>query len=201
MASKAVAKAAGGVVEISKKHTLQSTGLFERVRRALAIDPNRSSGVPLNTTFRNPTPGGYDPKAVDDPVTLPAGDIADNAYWRRDHRRAYPQLSTVSQPDVVSLLTVGSAASPKVELIGEAGEQALVEARAEGEKEGGLAVFLQKADGKGLAEAKKDVFIGGLPPTPAGNKIQPDGSWSVHKYKPREDEQSYGGEYPCRSFV
>ncbi|KAL2757972.1 hypothetical protein ACRALDRAFT_2040283 [Sodiomyces alcalophilus JCM 7366] len=198
MASKAVSRAAGGVVDISKKYTLQSTGIFERIRRALAIDPNRSSGVPINAVYRNPTPGAVDPLTYDDPVTIPAGDIADNAYFRRDSRRAYPKLSVVSQPDMVSLLTVGSAANPKVELIGEAGEQALVAARAEGEKEGSLAVFLQNK-GKAIEEVSKDVFVGGLPPTPAGERIQPDGSWDVYKYKPNE-EQSYGENYPCRTF-
>ncbi|ROT41517.1 NADH-ubiquinone oxidoreductase 21.3 kDa subunit [Sodiomyces alkalinus F11] len=185
-------------MEISKKHTLQSTGIYERIRRALAIDPNRSSGVPLNATFRNPTPGALDPLTYDDPVTIPAGDIADNAYFRRDTRRAYPKLSVVSQSDVVSLLTVGSAANPKVELIGEAGEQALVEARAEGEKKGGLAAFLENK-GKAIEEVSKDVFVNGLPPTPAGERIQADGSWHVYKFKPNED-QAYGDGYPCRTF-
>ncbi|KAM0523523.1 hypothetical protein ACHAQF_002253 [Verticillium nonalfalfae] len=188
MASKAVAKAAGGVVEISKKHTLQSTGLSERIRRAFAIDPNRSSGVPLNPVFRNPAPGAYDPLSYNDPVTIPAGDIADNAYFKRDSRRAYPQTSVFGQPDVVSLLTVGSAASPKVDLIGEAGAKALVEAQAEGEK-GGLAVFLQK---KSPGEVKQDVFIGGLPPTPAGTAQAADGTWNVHKYEPKTE-----GSYPA----
>ncbi|KAH6696991.1 NADH-ubiquinone oxidoreductase 21.3 kDa subunit [Plectosphaerella plurivora] len=196
MASKVVAKAAGGVTELSKKYTLQSTGVFEFIRRALALDPNRSSGVPLNSQFRTPTPGGQDPLAYDDPVTVPAGDIADNAYFRRDVRRAYPRLSVVSQPDVVSLLSVGSAASPKVELIGEAGAQALVAAREEGEK-GGLAVFLQKAEG--VAEAKKDVFVNGLPPLPSGQAQKPDGKWDVHKWELTE-EGSYPAKYPCRSF-
>lgn len=179
-----------------QKQTLQSTGIYERIRRALAIDPNRSSGVPYNPVYRNPTPGAYDALNYDDPVTLPAGDIADNAYFRRDVRRAYPQTSVLSQPDVVSLLSVGSAASPKVELIGEAGEKALVAAKEEGEK-GGLAVFLQKS--KSVEEAKKDTFVNGLPPTPAGTYNKADGNWDVYKWELNE-EQSYAGEYPCRSF-
>jgi hypothetical protein len=155
--------------------------------------------VPLNSQFRTPTPGGQDPLAYDDPVTVPAGDIADNAYFRRDVRRAYPRPSLVSQPDVVSLLSVGSAASPKVELIGEAGAQALVAAREEGEK-GGLSVFLQKANG--VAEAKKDVFVNGLPPLPSGQEQKPDGKWDVHKWELAE-ENSYPAKWvsPLDSFV
>ncbi|EHK25634.1 uncharacterized protein TRIVIDRAFT_33294 [Trichoderma virens Gv29-8] len=184
MASQAAAKAVGGVVSIAKKQTVQSTGIWETFRKAFALDPNRSNGVPLNPYFRNPTPGALDPLSFDDPVTLPAGDIADNAYWKRDVRRAYPQLSVVTQGDAVSLLTVGSAAQPKVELIGEAGEKALVAAQKEGET--GLAKFLEKAP----KDVAKDVFVDGLPPVPSGTTLTA-GGWDVHKYELNE-EQTYG---------
>lgn len=169
-----------------QKHTLQSTGIWETLRKAFALDPNRSNGVPLNPYFRNPTPGGLDPQTYDDPVTIPAGDIADNAYWKRDVRRSYPQLSVVNQGHAVSLLTVGSAAKPKVELIGEAGEQALVAAQKEGET--GLAAFFEKAP----KDVAKDVFVDGLPPLPSGQTLL-SGAWDVHKYELIEDqEQTYG---------
>ncbi|KAF6817992.1 NADH-ubiquinone oxidoreductase 21.3 kDa subunit [Colletotrichum sojae] len=203
MASKTVAKvaeaAAGGLVEISKKHTLQSTGVWERIRRTLAIDPNRSSGVPLNPTFRNPAPGALDPMTYDDPVTMPAGDIADNPYWKRDARRNYPALSVVNQADVVGLLAVGSAAKPRVELIGEAGEKQLVAAKEEATATG-IAAYLEKNAAKGAVEAgKEQLFTNGLPPTPSGQDLK-SGSWDVHKYKVNE-EQSYGEGYPCRTFA
>jgi hypothetical protein len=227
MASQAAAKAAGGLVSISKvrksllvlgallsqmaqitlgfrsrtsyhdgwttmadsnlqKHTLQSTGIWETIRKAFAIDPNRSNGVPLNPYFRNPTPGGLDPQTYDDPVTIPAGDIADNAYWKRDVRRSYPQLSVVNQSYAASLLTIGSAAKPKVELIGEAGEQALVAAQKEGET--GLAAFFEKAP----KDVANDVFVDGLPPLPSGQTLV-SGAWDVHKYELNEEqEQTYG---------
>ncbi|KAI8252370.1 NADH-ubiquinone oxidoreductase 21.3 kDa subunit [Colletotrichum sp. SAR 10_77] len=198
MASKAVAKAAaGGIVEISKKHTLQSTGVWERIRRSLAIDPNRSSGVPLNPTFRNPAPGSLDPLQYDDPVTMPAGDIADNAYWKRDSRRNYPALSVVNQADVVGLLSVGSAANPRVELIGEAGEKALVAAQEEAQTTG-IAAYLEK-NGTAVEAGKEQLFTNGLPPTPSGHDLK-SGKWDVHKYKVNED-QSYGEAYPCRTFT
>ncbi|KAG8418431.1 hypothetical protein J3458_005845 [Metarhizium acridum] len=177
MSAQAVAKAAGGVVSIAKKQTVQSTGVWESIRKALSIDANRSNGVPLNPYYRNPTPGSNDPMAYDDPVTVPAGDIADNPYWKRDHRRHYPKLSVMKQADVASLLTIGSAAAPKVDLIGEAGEKQLVAAKQEGET--GLAKCLEKTSGK-------DVFVNGLPPLPSGQSLA-SGSWDVHKYELTEE--------------
>jgi len=128
----------------------------------LAIDPNRSSGVPLNPQFRNPPPGSNDPMAYDDPVTVPAADLAENPYWKRDARRRYPQLSTVTQADAVALLEVGSAAQPKQELIGEAGTKQLVAAQEEGQR--GLSVAFERNAG-----LVKDVLgPGGMPILPSG---------------------------------
>lgn len=102
----------------------------------------------------------------DDPVTVPAADLAENPYWKRDSRRRYPQLSTVTQADAVALLEVGSAANPKQELIGEAGSKQLVAAKEEGLK--GLAAAFEK--NTGLA---KDVLgPGGMPPMPTGQDVQ-----------------------------
>ena len=148
----------------------------------MAIDPNRSNGVPLNPWYRNPAPGSNDAAAYVDPVTMPAGDIADNAYWKRDNRRAYPKLSVVGQGDVVQLLTVGSAAAPKMELIGEAGQKQLVAAKQEGETVG-LAKALDRAP---VQELAKDVFVNGLPPLPSGHSLA-SGSWDVHKYELTEE--------------
>lgn len=201
MASKVAAKAVaavteGGLVPISQKQTLQSKGIWEGVRRLLAIDPNRSNGVPLNPHFRFPSPGAADPRTITDPVTLPAGDIAGNPYWKRDARRNYARQSVVNQADAVALLSVGSAAAPKTELIGEAGSQALVAATEAGKTQG-LSTFLaaQKS-----AEPAKDLFVNGLPPKPSGQTII-TGSWEVHKYELNED-QTYPSidAYPCRTY-
>lgn len=161
-----------------QKHTLESTGIWDRVRRLLAVDPNRSSGVPLNPHFRNPTPGALDPLSYDDPVTLPAGDIADNPYWKRDARRAYARLSVVTQGDAVALLSVGSAAAPKRDLVGDAGAKQLVAATEEG-RSGGLAAYFEKNT---AAAATQDVFVDGLPPLPSGERKKPDGKWEAYKY-------------------
>ena len=140
--------------------------------------------MPLNPYFRYPSPGALDPLSYDDPVTLPAGDIADNPYWKRDARRAYPRLSVVGQADAVALLSVGSAEAPKAELVGEEGSKALVAAEEEG-KTKGLAGFLEEKGGQAIG----DVLVSGLPPLPSGENLG-SGKWDVHKYGLKE------GSYP-----
>lgn len=141
--------------------------------------------MPLNPYFRNPAPGSNDPLAYDDPVTLPAGDIADNPYWKRDSRRNYPRLSVVGQAEQVALLTVGSAAQPRVELIGEEGSRALVAAEDAG-RTAGLAAHFEK---NGAEAGKLVLGEGGLPPLPSGQTLL-TGKWDVHKYE-LDEEQAY----------
>ncbi|KAB8076316.1 hypothetical protein BDV29DRAFT_170320 [Aspergillus leporis] len=185
------AKSASNVIAVHKKYTLQSTGIWERLRRLLSIDPNRSTGVPLNSQFRLPTPGSLPPLSYDDPVTLPAGDIADNPYWKRDVRRSYPRLSTVNQADAVGLLSVGSQAAPKdnVLQIGEAGEKQLVSVKQQGE-ERGLAGLFEK-DKKGIQGV---LNTNGLPPKPCNLNS------SASKYQ-LDHDHGYPDVYPCRTFV
>lgn len=166
---------------VLQKYTVQSTGIWERVRRILSLDPNRSTGIPLNAQFRLPTPGSVPPLSYDDPVTVPAGDIADNPYWKRDMRRNYPKLSTVSQADAVGLLTVGSKAAPKEDVlqIGEAGEKQLVAVKEAGEERGLAALFEKnKKSIQGVLGAN------GLPPSPCNLNN------ATTKYE-IDEEQSY----------
>lgn len=121
-------------------------------------------------------------------MTLPAGDIADNPYWKRDSRRNYPRLSVVNQADAVALLTVGSATAPKVDLIGEQGTQALVAAEAEGQEKGLAKVFEEK----GVAAAR-ELLVDGMPPLPSGQSLK-RGEWDVHPWELTE-EQSYPDKY------
>lgn len=156
------------------------------MHRFFALDPARSSGVPLNPQFRNPPPGGNDPLEYDDAVTVPAGDIAENPYWKRDVRRSYPKLSVVTQSDVAGLLSVGSAAAPKEDVlkIGDAGQTQLVEVKEEGEK--GLSAYFEKNKGVFAGVLGKD----GLPPLPTSR--HPQGK----RYKLIEpEEQTYGDRY------
>jgi hypothetical protein len=162
------------------------------VSKLLSIDPNRSSGVPLNPQFRNPPPAGIDPKLYDDPTTVPAADLADNPYWKRDVRRSYPRLSVVTQGDVVGLLTVGSQSNPNDEVlqIGEAGTKQLVAVKEEGEK--GLAAFFQK-DKKNMQGV---LAPDGMPPMPtnlAQNGIPT--RYDILK------EQTYGDEYAIKVLL
>jgi hypothetical protein len=76
-------------------------------------------------------------------------------------RRAYPRLSTVKQSDVVGLLTVGSKAAPKQELIGEAGAKSLVAVGEKGEK--GVAAYFRESK-----DIKSVLGPDGLPPLPSG---------------------------------
>ncbi|POS84443.1 hypothetical protein EPUL_004561, partial [Erysiphe pulchra] len=159
-------KAVSRVVPVHKKYTLQSYGVWERIRRFFAIAPDRSNGVPLNPQYRNPPPGSNEPFSFVDPVTFPAGDIADNPYWKRDSRRSYPQLSFITQKDAVGLLKLGSQSAPKINLVGEAGTQALTEVQKE--SEAGLAAYIRK-------EGKTDILTvfgkDGLPPLPSGASL------------------------------
>jgi len=185
-----VAQATNRVVAVNKKYTIQSTGIWERIRRLLAVDPTRSNGVPLNPQFRNPPPGSNEPFSFVDPVTIPAGDIAENPYWKRDARRSYPRLSVVTQGDVVGLLTVGSESAPKKELIGEAGTKELTQVKEAGET--GLAAYFRGTKEGALSTFGKD----GLPPLPSGANYQKVGA---DKYN-LTAENAYPESYPCRTF-
>lgn len=99
-------------------------------------------------------------------------------------RRHYPQLSSVTQGDVVALLSVGSKAAPKDEVlqIGDVGKKQLVAVQEEGAN-GGIAVFLAKETGVG----KSVLGEGGLPPMPPSTV-------GAKSYTLIEDnEQSYAG--------
>lgn len=177
--------------EFEKKYTVQSTGIWDRIRRALAVDPDRSTGIPLNPLYRNPPPGSNPPEAYDDPITLPAGDIAENPYYKRDIRRSYPRLSVVKQSDVVGLLTMGSRAKPKEDIlqIGDAGPKQLVQLKQDGEEKGLAALFER--------EKKTTATIfgpNGLPPFPTGmSRVSPEGG---RKYVMGTDgEEGYPEEY------
>jgi hypothetical protein len=152
----------------------------------LQVDSGRSTGVPMNPLFRNPPPASNDPTEYHDPVTIPAGDIAENPYWKRDNRRNYPQLSVITQGDVVGLLTVGSEAQPKDDVLqlGDAGAKQLIAVQTEGQKSGLPAFF-----GKDKAAVKAVLGPGGLPPMPTNLGQNMSGkSYTLNK------EQTYEGK-------
>ena len=87
----------------------------------------------------------------------------------------------VRQPDVVALLTVGSAKTPREDVlqIGDAGKKQLVAVSEEGEK--GLAAFFAKEKKAGLSVLGPN----GLPPLPTSRHPQ------SKRYEMLKD-QSYG---------
>ncbi|KAG4305067.1 hypothetical protein PORY_001237 [Pneumocystis oryctolagi] len=82
------------------------TGFWYWLRKWLVIDPNRSSGLTLNNQFRKPAPGTPD-KVYTAPSNLPASDIAENPYWKRDTRRNYPRLGVITQSTLAERLLLG----------------------------------------------------------------------------------------------
>lgn len=140
----------------------------------------------MNPQYRLPTPGGADPKLYDDPTTVPAADLAENPYWKRDVRRSYPKLSVVKQPDVVALLSVGNAKNPKEDVlqIGNAGAKQLIALKEEGEK--GLSAFFEKDKSAFVSILGPD----GLPPLPSSAHPAP----TPKRYEMLK-EQAYGTKY------
>lgn len=153
----------------------------------LVIDPNRSTGVPLNDFYRRPSPGSIRAYDYHDPVTMPAADIAENPYWKRDVRRNYARTAVYAQNDIAGLLTVGNVKNPRIGK-GAEGEKQLVAVK-EADK-GILAKVLEER--KELV--KDEVLTNGLPPLP-GN------GWHLNLLPP--SQQSYPmHEYPMtRGFT
>ncbi|KAK9451098.1 uncharacterized protein V1518DRAFT_412531 [Limtongia smithiae] len=181
----------GGPVPIAKKYTLRSVGIYEKIRKLLVLVPNRSTGNPIVPLYRNPSTGSREEaKTYTDPVTLPAADIADNQYYTRDVRRAYPRIASYSQAEIGGLLLYGSAATPRIAK-GEVGEKALTTV-----KTGALsltdaikAVPTEVVFGEVLA---KD----GQPPFPA--RLTQKTSWRLLT---EEESGMYSDKYPCRTFT
>ncbi|KZO95563.1 21 kDa subunit of NADH dehydrogenase [Calocera viscosa TUFC12733] len=84
------------------KYHLAPHGFWKRFRDVAVLNPNISSGLPIPSLNRYPQPGSR-PEQYATP-TSKASDPAQNPYHKRDFRRAYPQLSTVSQQRMTSLL-------------------------------------------------------------------------------------------------
>lgn len=84
----------------------------------VAVNPEISSGLPIASVNRRPQPASR-PELYSTPATKGmtkymviatllmvdlASDPAQNPYWKRDVRRAYPQLSVVTQSELSSFL-------------------------------------------------------------------------------------------------
>ncbi|PPR07381.1 hypothetical protein CVT26_013697 [Gymnopilus dilepis] len=86
---------------------LSPKGFWKKFREVVSVNPEISSGLPLPNANRFPPPASR-PEKYSTPATK-ASDIAQNPYWKRDVRRAYPQLSVITQPALSTLLIEHSA--------------------------------------------------------------------------------------------
>ncbi|KIJ67721.1 hypothetical protein HYDPIDRAFT_173518 [Hydnomerulius pinastri MD-312] len=77
-------------------------GFWKKFRDAVVVNPEISSGLPIANLNRYPQPASR-PEPYATPATK-ASDPAQNPYWKRDVRRAYPQLSVITQSDLSTLL-------------------------------------------------------------------------------------------------
>ncbi|KAI0812728.1 21 kDa subunit of NADH dehydrogenase [Irpex lacteus] len=93
--------AARKVVDHTAYH-LAPKGFWKKFRDAVVVNPEISSGLPIQGIHRYPPPGSR-PERYATPATK-ASDPAQNPYWKRDVRRAYPQLSVVTQSELSTLL-------------------------------------------------------------------------------------------------
>ncbi|KAK9379891.1 uncharacterized protein V2V93DRAFT_372616 [Kockiozyma suomiensis] len=183
--------AGGGPVPIAQKYTLRSSGIWEKIRRLLVLVPNRSTGNPLVPYYRVPSTGSHpDAELYREPKTIPASDIANNPYYKRDTRRAYPQVASYSQSDIGGLLLYGSAATPRLAK-GETGQQALTTV-----KDGSLSLI------SALASLPKEIVFGevlakdGQPPFPA--PLTKKTTWKLLE---EPESGMYPDKYPVRTFT
>ncbi|KXN90623.1 NADH-ubiquinone oxidoreductase 21.3 kDa subunit [Leucoagaricus sp. SymC.cos] len=87
---------------------LSSKGFWKKFREVAAVNSEISSGLPIQGAHRFPPPASR-PERYSAPATK-ASDPAQNPYWKRDVRRAYPQLSVVTQDQLSQLLIEHSGA-------------------------------------------------------------------------------------------
>lgn len=183
----------GGPVPVWKKYTTQSRGIWEKIRQLLVLVPNRSSGNPVVHLFRATPPGARIDQAntYQDPVTIPAGDIKGNQYYKRDHRRNYPQVVGFNQTKVSGLLKLGSSAQPRIS-IGDKGTQE-------------LSAFVDPAKEVSLTSTLTNIPTSVVKGQILGKKGEPIVAPSLNKFKwvvlDEPVHGMYNDNYPCRIFT
>lgn len=150
--------------------------------------PNRSSGNPIVSLYRVPAPGNNSlAKTYEEPGTSPTADIKGMTYFKRDHRRNYPKVSSFDQTKISGLLSLGSQDAPRV-AIGNEGHKQLATYQ-------GQHVYLSDV----LKQVPSNVIHGQVlgvngEPVLAPN-MNKGKSWKIVK-----DHGMYSEEYPCRLF-
>ncbi|KAK9459819.1 uncharacterized protein V1516DRAFT_678079 [Lipomyces oligophaga] len=180
----------GGPIPIGGKYSLRSTGVWEKIRKLLALVPNRSTGNPIVPLYRVPAPGSQPvASSYTDPSTLPAADIADNWYYKRDVRRAYPRTSSFGQADIAGLITFGSVAKPLVPK----SEEAVTSLAKIQDGSNNLSAVLAAMP---AAKVHSGILSSeGLPPFPA--RLTDKASWKIIS---EEEGGIYSDKYPVRTF-
>ncbi|EGF98223.1 uncharacterized protein MELLADRAFT_40931 [Melampsora larici-populina 98AG31] len=88
--------------DASKYHVKPSSAFWEKFREKLVVNPEFSSGMPLNEVVRSPPPASV--TTVQVTPASKASDPAENDYFKRDFRRMYPKLQMIDQTELSKLL-------------------------------------------------------------------------------------------------
>jgi len=86
----------------STLYHLSPKGFWKKFRDTVVVNPEISSGLPLPSLNRYPQPASR-PERYATPATK-ASDPAQNPYWKRDVRRAFPYMSVVTQAELSNFL-------------------------------------------------------------------------------------------------
>ncbi|KAJ7084378.1 NUZM, NADH-ubiquinone oxidoreductase 21.3 kDa subunit [Mycena belliarum] len=162
----------------STLYHLSPKGFWKKFRDVVVVNPEISTGLPLPALNRFPPPASR-PEKYSTPATK-ASDPAQNPYWKRDVRRAYPQLSIVTQSELSSLLIEHSAPQPVA-----APTEDKKDVPADARKAVDLSVAISS-----ITQSQKVYTMAKLPPTlPTSRKIwvpqlAPDAPHDPHGYFP-----------------
>ncbi|KAI0661335.1 NADH dehydrogenase [Cubamyces menziesii] len=137
---------------------LSPKGFWKKFRDAVVVNPEISSGLPIANMNRYPQPASR-PEKYSTPATK-ASDPAQNPYWKRDVRRAYPQLSVVTQTELSTLLLDHA----KAESIAAPGVGEHTDASVPAEQQSSVDLTQAIAT---ITTARKAYSESKLPPTPA----------------------------------
>ncbi|KAL1922925.1 uncharacterized protein VTP21DRAFT_9301 [Calcarisporiella thermophila] len=157
-------------------------GFWRLVKKLFTVNPEVSDGVYVRE-FRRPAPGS--PINKYEMLKTKNSDVADNYYFKRDMRRAFPREAIYSQQEVAGLLLAAHAGS--LPAPSEASGETSVTARTEGNA--ALTEALAKiSQNEVLYDAQK------LPPLPNWN---PSYQWKVSTDPSKIDPDSY---FPMRNM-
>jgi len=160
---------------------LSPRGFWKKLRDNIVVNPEISSGLPLPDVNRFPPPASR-PEIYATAATK-ASDVAQNAYWKRDARRKYPQLSVVTQTELSQLL------------LGESSQAAVSEPKSDVPAVESVIPDLTSAIAT-ISSTAKAYSASKLPPTPPSvhtwkPQRMPDAPHNPHAYFPMS---LYGGE-------